>query len=422
MLVFLFTLLSPLAQARTLSWSDCVDLVSKNNPDLATARSNLESTHELLGGSYSGFLPSVNASVNANYNFPSSTTAGNSTVLVIPENNNKVLYSSSLLLSYNLFSGLKDKGLVAQAKANQIISQANLDTVRAQVSFNLRQAFITLSYAKEYVKLTASIQERRIQNERLVRSQFESGQENQGSYLLSQSLEEQANYDRHQADDNYQIAMQQLSHLLGDDELEVDIKGEVPTEDPPKNIQVQDLLPLTPIHRKQVGQIALENANTEVKRSGYFPSLDFSAGVTNSSNVLYTDSNQQWSMGLTLSIPLFSGFSTYHSVRSSLDLERSANSTLASSDLNTLNQLRQSFFTYQEAIHKLKADTASLNATTVQEKIAKQQYNNGLLTFENWDIIEENLISYQKTQLASQRDRVIAESSWRQAQGLGDLP
>lgn len=423
MLLLFFSLWSAPVQARTLTWSECVDLLSKNNPDLAAARSNLESTHELVGSAYSGFLPAINASVNSNYDFPSSTTvsSGTSTV-VLPSEKNHVTYSSSLLMSYNLFSGFKDHGRVAQAKANEVIAQANLDSIRAKVSFSLRQAFASLLYAKDYLKLTTSIVERRAQNERLVRSQYESGQENQGSYLLSQSLGEQAAYDHHVAEDNYQLAMQQLAHVLGDDEMTVDISSEIPMSDPPPNIKVEDLLPLTPTHRTQAGQILLTAANTEVSRGGFFPSLDFSGGVTNSSNVLYTNSNQQWSIGLTLSIPLFTGLQTLHTVRSNLDLEKSASSNLLSGDLQTLNDLRQDYFAFQEAIHKLKADSASLNATTVQEKIAKQQYNNGLLNFENWDIIEGNLISYQKAQLISKRDRIIAESTWRQVQGLGDLP
>ena len=39
----------------------------------------------------------------------------------------------------------------------------------------------------------------------------------------------------------------------------------------------------------------------------------------------------------------------------------------------------------------------------------------------NWDIIEGNLVSAQKSALSSEKDRSISESNWRLAQGLGDL-
>jgi hypothetical protein len=44
------------------------------------------------------------------------------------------------------------------------------------------------------------------------------------------------------------------------------------------------------------------------------------------------------------------------------------------------------------------------------------------MTFEDWDIIENDLIQRLKTFLQSQRDRVIAEASWELAQGKGVIP
>jgi outer membrane protein TolC len=54
--------------------------------------------------------------------------------------------------------------------------------------------------------------------------------------------------------------------------------------------------------------------------------------------------------------------------------------------------------------------------------IARTKYNNGLMTFENWDIIENDLIQRQKSFLQGQRDRVVAEAAWEQAQGKGVIP
>ena len=61
-------------------------------------------------------------------------------------------------------------------------------------------------------------------------------------------------------------------------------------------------------------------------------------------------------------------------------------------------------------------------AAVIREKVARQKYNNGLQTFGDWDLIENDLITRQKTLLATQRDRTTAEAAWEQSQGKGSLP
>ena len=403
------------AEARTLSWPDCVQIVSDNNPTLKSSRENLESTDELLGSAKSGFLPTLTGTVDANHGF---ATAAIPYLTTQPG----VTYTSALSLDYNLFSGFRDVATVNQAKANLHVSHANLDLARATVSDNLRQAFIRLNYAQAYVKLTAVIIESRVQNERLVRAQYESGTENQGSYLLAQAKLEQSKFDHLQAEHGEVIARETLAHVLGDSDSDITLAGNVPQIDPPNDAPLRDLVVLTPTHRAQEGNVDLSRANVQLSRSGFLPSLDFVGTVLNQNGILYTNDQQQWSVGLSLTIPLFSGLSTYHNTKSAHDLERASIDTEVATDFSTYDTLRSNLFGFQEAVLLLKVNQINLNALNVQEKIARKQYNNGLITFEDWDIIEGNLVTAQKAELASVRDRAIAESTWRNAQGLGDLP
>ena len=53
---------------------------------------------------------------------------------------------------------------------------------------------------------------------------------------------------------------------------------------------------------------------------------------------------------------------------------------------------------------------------------SRNKYNNGLQSFEDWDGIENDLITRQKTSLLSSRQRIVAEANWEQAQGKGVIP
>ncbi|MGZ3696004.1 MAG: TolC family protein, partial [Bdellovibrionota bacterium] len=66
-------------------------------------------------------------------------------------------------------------------------------------------------------------------------------------------------------------------------------------------------------------------------------------------------------------------------------------------------------------------DQGFRDAATVRAEIARTKYNNGLQTFEDWDTIENDLITRQKAYLQSKRARVTAEAAWEQAQGIGVL-
>ena len=58
-----------------------------------------------------------------------------------------------------------------------------------------------------------------------------------------------------------------------------------------------------------------------------------------------------------------------------------------------------------------------LDAATERAKIAAAEYSIGLLSYDNWIIIENNLVTAKRTFLSTQRDALIAEAGWVQAKG-----
>ena len=77
---------------------------------------------------------------------------------------------------------------------------------------------------------------------------------------------------------------------------------------------------------------------------------------------------------------------------------------------------------FQDAAGKVGVQQEFLHAAQVREEIASSQYATGLLSFQDWDLIEDDLIANQKAMLASQRDALIGEATWERAQGRSALP
>ena len=59
----------------------------------------------------------------------------------------------------------------------------------------------------------------------------------------------------------------------------------------------------------------------------------------------------------------------------------------------------------------------SLQAAEERAKIAQTQYSTGFISFDNWIIIENDLVNAKKTYLESQASALSAEAKWVQAKG-----
>ena len=103
------------------------------------------------------------------------------------------------------------------------------------------------------------------------------------------------------------------------------------------------------------------------------------------------------------------------------EAKKGAEESLINADLKTESQLASAYAGYQNAVENTKVQEAFLLAAKTREEIAKAQYLNGLLSFQNWDLIETNLTIQEKSELASYLGAKTAEANWELAQGKGEI-
>jgi outer membrane protein TolC len=308
---------------------------------------------------------------------------------------------------------------VAQGEANRVVSEASLAVTRATVSQDLKAAFAGMKYAQDNVILTASIMRRQEENLRLVELRFESGNENKGSFLLTKAALAQARYDYLQAQQATDTARQQLARVLGRHEAAaLEVRGDVPLTEPGQTPDFQALVRQAPGYQQAAAQEQSAVAGVTLARSGLYPSLNLSGSVSRGGDSWSADGSQR-SVGLNLNVPLYSGGRDYYATKSAAASLDAAASNTDSTEQQLLVQLKQAYASYVESVEKLKVDQAFLDAAETRAKIARSQYNNGLISFTDWNIIENDLIQRQKSYVQGQRDRVIAEAAWEQALGKG---
>jgi outer membrane protein len=398
-------------RSEVLNWSACASEAAESNPELRAARANLSAAEYAVRGAGSGFFPQVSADA--------AKTESSGSAVLTPGSS----ASAAITATQNIFAGFQDTARISQARGNRDIAAANLDATRARLSQDLKNAYAGLLYAQDNVELTAGIVKRLEENLRLVELRYEGGRENRGSFLLTRATLAQGRYEQVQARQALVTAQTQLARVLGRaNPVDVTAQGLVPVVEPLAAPDFEMLARATPDYRLAQAQETVAGANVTLARSGFYPSLNASgAWSQEGSDFSHLDADRRI-VGLTVTVPLFNGGRDYYASKSASESQVSARAGTENTERLLRARLRQSHAAYVEAAEKLKVDAAFVEAATTRAQIARAQYNNGLVSFNDWNLIENDLIQRQKTMLASQRDRVQAEAAWEQVQGQGVIP
>lgn len=393
---------------KNLTWEECIRITKENNPDIQSYQSIYQSTQYLESAAYGSFLPQVSAKIQEE--------EGRLTL----NGTNTNGYSSSLTASENLFNGFSDLQKIEEASANTEYAKATLIINLSKLSQSLVAAYSNLKNAMEVKNLSSEIKNRRQQNLRMIELRAQSGRENKGSFLLSKANLKLAQLDFLKASHEIETATTRLHQLMNFTISEnLSLMDQIPLNEPPS--VHPDFIKLAQINPLYLQALALEKASRaafQQTKSSFYPSLTLS-GSLGWQDQIFSSNNDSWSTALTLNIPLFSGGKDYYSSKSSGEKYFSAVQNRVSL-LNSMSVLlRKSYFSYVEAVERLKVDESFQEAALLRAEIARKQYNNGLITFQEWDQIENDLIQRQKNYLESKNQRILQESLWNQQQGRG---
>jgi len=440
-LAFVFLLFTPMRQAsaqgvvevRSLTanlsekppktWSECVKWASIHSPEIKAANTALLAAQEQTKSAIGGYFPVIAAS--ANYSRSENNTYFPGTPPGTLQNSDMDAYTAQINLTQNLFNGFGDQARIAEARANERSFIANLQIVKAKISSDLKTAFAGLMYARESLTLAEQILQRRKQNLSLVELRYEGGRENKGSVMLYKAYLRQAGFSKLQAVDLIDTAEATFGKVIGLEPEDVAAiaatPGTVPVSAVPIKVNFKSIIVDTPVHAQAV---EVENTNREAitaARANLLPVLAFngSAGVFDTS---WFPQNNRWSIGVGLTVPILNGGKDYYNLKAAQANLYNASANLELADRLLVALLKQNYYNFVEAIEKEQVDITFLDAARIRATIGRNKYDNGLLTFEDWDLIETDLITRETNALQSQQNRIVQESNWEQAQGKGVIP
>lgn len=397
------------ASEHLLTWEACLALARAKQPQLGLVAAKLKAAEAKLQDTYKTYFPTLSLDASFTESGTGTTASGGSNSL-------------SASLAKDFFTTEQDEASVAAAKADYLKTKASVQSTLSDASYALSQAFIAMTYQQSNITLLEAIAARRKANLDLVELRFEGGREHKGSLLHSDAAYRQAVSDGIQAKRGLDVARRQLSAAIGinvaaDATVGTDVWQYAPTIETPDIDALVDTLPdAISAH----ANLAAAEADVIVAKHTYRPTIAGSASLSKSGSSLSLD-NPSWSAKLGLSLP------TYIDPRDQLNQTQyqaaadEASFTLQQTLKTLAYQLQSAYVGMLNAHEAVDIQQGFVAAAQLRSEIGTHQYTTGLLSFDNWDVIENDLINQQKSLLSRQRDAQLADAAWQQIQGKGVL-
>ncbi len=399
------------AQEKTQTWSleDCLQYAYEQNIELKQSRLSLESSQIDTKNAKAKFFPNLSAGVSYQYtNTPFQETTGNNLDNYIITGNsgsdkNQLSGSYNLRSSLTLFNGGKLLNQVKSSKIAEEMQNASLEETFDNIESAIVTGYLQILYAQESVRINENTVE-------VSKAQCERGEKLKNAGSLSES--DYAQLVSQYSNDKYQLVVSQntlaqniltLKQLL---ELGIDETIEIETPELDATDVLTPIASLNEIYQTALlclpsikySELNIAAAKLDIKsaQSGYYPSLSLSAGV--STGHLSTSDGKTGSqmknklsesIGLSLSIPIYSNRDTRSAVSKAriaattaeLELE-STKKTLLSDIENLCLDVKAAQEQYVSAQEQVKASQASYDL--IQEKFNRGMANTlELLTEKN---------------------------------------
>ncbi len=385
------------SQTLTLSLRTAIERARLNDPHLKTLQARVEEADALLSGAYASLLPTIDA-VGTGYKRKDAARS-NTTRL---SGTSYRIYSAQLELGQPIFAwGML--AAIAQARKDQRIREIDYSIGARELTVGVIKAFNRILFTERKI---AQLRATRTLNDEILKVTERRLRIGRGQRLdLLQVQAEQAILESKLAQTENELtdARSELAHLMGESSAIV-IRAQGDWHAPDWTSYTQKLSQITPV----VPEIEQKNAlirqvddRKSVALGKHAPTLGF-RGTYGRSAFTFSDLGDsmfdQWSVGLELRIPLFSGLSSIYERRALNAQQHQLEWNLAQfqneNGLNT-SRARQNL---ELAVRVIEFAKKSYDLSSQSLSEAERNYRNSLIDYVQFLSIREQKLDSQ-TQL-----------------------
>ncbi|SHI74352.1 outer membrane protein [Bacteroides stercorirosoris] len=393
----------------------CIDYAIEHNIDIRRTANAAEQSEVSVNTAKWARLPNLNGSAGQSWNWGRTQTAikdeatGDYSTVYVNTNSNST--NMSVSTSIPIFTGLEIPNQYALAKLNLKAAMADLEKAKEDISINIASAYLQVLFNKELHQV--SLGQVELSKEQLARISrlAELGKASPAEVAEAKARVAQDEMNAVQADNNYQLALLDLSQLI---ELET---PEGFTLSAP--VVTLELLPLTPpdeVYQTalttkaavQAAQYRLEGSKHSIRiaQSAFYPQLNLNGSLgTNYYSTIDRNFSQQLQdnfskyVGLSLSVPIFNRFSTRNRVRTARLQQENYALQLDNTKKTLYKEIQQAWYTALASESKYTSSSTAADASEESFRLMSEKYDNGKATAVEYNEAKQNLMKAQSDEL-----------------------
>lgn len=337
-------------------------------------------------------LPDLNGSASHSFNFGRSLQMDNTYQQLNTQNT-----GLNLSTSIPLFTGMQIPNQIALSKLNLKAAVEDLNKAKEDISIQVTFAYLQVLFNEELAKVA---HEQVALSEEMLKQKtafFKVGKASEAELYEAKSRAAQDQLSAVQADNEYRLALLDLSQLLelptpesfGIVSPSIDEDKDFSILTSPADIYSEALLIKPSI---KAAQYRVEGAQKSIRiaQSGYYPQLSLGAGIATSYyNVSGRENGNFGSqlrdnfsqyIGLSLNIPIFNRFSTRNQVRKARIQQTTLNWQLEDAKKALYKEIQQAYYNAVNAESKFESSRTADEAAKASFNLMKEKYANGKAT------------------------------------------
>ena len=293
-------------QVRTVTLDEAVERALEANPSVVQARGQVDIAGATRREAFGSWLPTINGSSGWSRN--SSNRFDQATQRTVTAASTS--YSAGFNASLELFDGFRRVAENRAAAADLTSADATLTNQQFQVTLQTKQAFFTALAADELVRVAETRIQRAEEQLKIAKDKLAAGTATRSDTLRARVEVGNAQLQRLNAETQRATAEADLARLMGlDGPVRADSDPDLFARVSLDTAALRDeAFRASPIVAEAIAGANAADAQLAVSRSQYFPTI--TANFNNSwAGAEINSLNNSWSMRVSLSWPIFNGFS-----------------------------------------------------------------------------------------------------------------
>ena len=391
----------------------CVQVALRNSPSILAASHTVNATRSRVGQAWSGYYPQI--SLIGQYTRGNVLLSG-PTNFVAPQQES---YSESATLTQNIIDFGRTNAQVSIRLKDLDASREDLQDATGQIVFNVKGAYYGLLRAeksRDVLRETVALFEKQLEQ---ARSFFEAGVRSRFDVTNAEVELSNAKLNLIHAENALRIARVTLNNAMGVPRAQ-DYTIEDTLSFQKYAITYENAYDRAFLNRPDIRAAAARRDAAEgslsLAHKGHLPTLSGSANYTRISGS-YPPDQDSWNVGVTLTIPFFSGFLTTHQVGEAKENLSAIKANEEALRQNVLLTIQQAYFKLQEAEERVGVAELTVKQAEENYELAHSRYEEGV-----GSPIEEtnalvNLSNARMNFIGALADYKVAEAELQRAMG-----